>query len=825
MGADNTCGFSNAAHAALGFYPVHFESMAGRTSESAISVAQFGAALLAYQEVIPRAQLTADYAAQLHPDALVVVYVISDQENPSWTAKASAGEVSVVPEVDLTAGTLGMLAEARSSLVFKGTDLTRENYSHLDVRRDLACLAYVPLQFEDSLIGAIELIHYQEIIPETVMEQLSEVAELAAPALAAALKYESQSNANLESISRVTQMYDLEKVFNSTLEMDELLPIIAKKFQDVMNVQAINLWMIAGEFPELVNQAGSDPTVELNAVQKPAEGIAGDISDTGESLVITDPEDERLQRRNSGHEGNGVFSLLAVPLMEQGKLVGVVEAVNRLDRVPFDEDDEFLLTNICETASNALHNANLLQAERKVEILQTLVQISAEITSTLNLDRVLQAVVNGPSAVIPHERSAIALEQRGRLRLKAISGAEQINFEAPEVDRLNRILQWASLLNEELFVSQTGEQVKASREETREKFRRYFDESEMRAFYAVPLMDEEGRLGILCYESRDPDFLTDAHLEMIKVIAGQATVALRNASLYQEVPFIGVLEPLLQRKAKFMALPGRRRAWILAMIAAAILFLGAVPMPMRVEGSALVSPGRNAQIQPEVDGVVRSVYVHEGDYVERGVVVADLQDWDYRAALSAAQSKYQSAVSDVNRELAKNDDEQAGIARVSSQYWAGEVNRLQQRLESTRLRSPISGRVLTPHTESMVGRKLSAGDNFMEIADTKQAIVDVAISETDLPLVRTGDSTAVKLEGYPQTTFRGTVAVVSPEGQVEQDARVFYARVTIANAQGLMRPGMQGEAKLTVGWRPVGVVLLRRPVMWIYSLLWSWFGW
>ena len=81
--------------------------------------------------------------------------------------------------------------------------------------------------------------------------------------------------------------------------------------------------------------------------------------------------------------------------------MGVVEAVNRLDGVPFDEDDEFLLANICETASNALHNASLLQAERKVEILEALVKISGEITSTLDLDRVLDAVVNGPSACNP----------------------------------------------------------------------------------------------------------------------------------------------------------------------------------------------------------------------------------------------------------------------------------------------------------------------------------------------------------------------------------------------------------------------------------------
>jgi len=56
----------------------------------------------------------------------------------------------------------------------------------------------------------------------------------------------------------------------------------------------------------------------------------------------------------------------------------------------------------------------------------------------------------------------------------------------------------------------------------------------MRAFQAVPLADEEGRVGVLSFESSDPNFLTVAHLEIIKVLTSQATVALRNASLYKE---------------------------------------------------------------------------------------------------------------------------------------------------------------------------------------------------------------------------------------------------------------------------------------------------
>src|ERR1700691_1750635 len=160
--------------------------------------------------------------------------------------------------------------------------------------------------------------------------------------------------------------------------------------------------------------------------------------------------------------------------MDRESLVGIVEAVNKADGDPFDDDDLFVLSSLTDTASNALHNASLLMAERKVEILETLNTVSHEITSTLNLDRMLQTIVDAPQAVIPYERAAIALEQRGRFKLSAVTGLTQINIDSPGIAPLNDVLQWVALSEEVIHVRQRGEEIDTQREETREKFRSYF---------------------------------------------------------------------------------------------------------------------------------------------------------------------------------------------------------------------------------------------------------------------------------------------------------------------------------------------------------------
>ena len=801
--------------------------MASQVPGFAASFGDLAIALFTSSEVTPRAQLVAQQAVELFPDSAAVVYVLETDPEPVWVPKATAGDVAWHDaQIDFDAATLGAAAEEKQALLFSGADLPRESYAHLSVRRTLTSLAVVPLITNDEIVGAIEVLSFGAPLTLSSLEALGDLSRLAALGIAAGVAYENERNNNLESITRLAQMYDLEKVFNSTLEMDELTKLITSKFQELLKCQAVNLWMVLGEEVVLMAQTGTDVTAEIGDRQSGGNGMVGDIADKGEAVLIDDAADERLQKRNQDRPEEGaVFSLIAAPLMSGGAEVGVVEAINKLDGTHFDEDDLFLLTTISETASNALHNASLLLAERKVEILETLVQVSQEITSTLNLDRVLQTIVNGTQAVIPFERASIALEQNGRIKLKAVSGMNQINPTDPEITRLTQVLEWASATGEELYIRQHGDVVDEPREETRIKFAEYFRESGVLGFYACPLRDDTGSLGMLCFESSDPDFLTPAHMEMIKVLGAQATVALRNAQMYKEVPFIGVLEPVLERKRKFMAMEKRKRSLFAIVTAAVVLFLAFFPVPMRVNGDATAGPVRTSQIQPEVAGVVKAVYVHEGDAVQQGAVLADLEDWEYRSELAAAQAKYQTALAQMNRSLATNDGTDAGIQRVQAEYWNAEVGRARERLEKTHLRSPIKGVVATPRVENFTGRHLDAGTPFAEVVDSSKASVDVAIDESEVPLLHVGEPAALKLDAFPTRTFKGSVTVISPNSDAVEDRRVFYARVSVPDTGGVIRSGMQGRSKVSVGWHPAGYVWLRRPAIWAYSKLWSWVGW
>lgn len=800
--------------------------MATQAAARSNNVADLAARLLSEREVIPRAQIVADQIAQSFADSAVVVYLLEQTHGKiEWRQKAVHGAVSLPKSVlPHDWGTLGHAWQKREALIFAG-ETHREEYSHLDVRRTVVSLGYHPILHDGAFLGTIEVVSFGAPISKQELETIAPTVEVAAIAMAAAQEYEAERNGQFESLNRMTQLYDLERSFNSTLQMEQLLPIITMKIREDLDVQAVNLWMLEEDALVLMNRNGDDPTTEVGMVQRVGEGIAVEVSDSGKGVVINGEHDERLVKRNAGGKGPHVKAMVAVPIAYQNYEVGVLEIINKLSGRPFTEDDAFFINTVTTTVGSALHNASLLEAERKIEILETLVEVSREITSSLNMDRILQLVVNGPQKIMAYDRAAVALEHHGKTQVKAISGKSEVNAADPSVKKLRDVMEWALHSENEVYVVQHRDVIDADREETRLKFKEYFEQTGNRGFYAVPLADEQGRMGVLAFESRNPDFLSETHFELIKVLASQASVALRNASLYKEVPFIGILEPLLQRKHAFMEMDKKRRGAYAVLAVATALFLVLCPLPMRVAGDAVVTPQTTAKIQTPVDAVVAKVYVKEGDPVKAGTVIADLEDWNARGALAAAQAKFETAKADMNRALASKDGSEAGIQKMQVEFWGAEVERAKERLERTHLKSPVDGIVATAHMEEAIGQKFTAGDTVATVVNTSAAQVDVAVDEEDLPLVATGDAVAVKLESFPTRKFSGKANIISPVSSAETEKRVFFVRATVPNDDGLLRPGMQGRGKISTGYRPAGFVLLRVPAMWLWNKVWTWFGW
>lgn len=664
------------------------------------------------------------------------------------------------------------------------------------------CVA-VPLERERGVVGLLSLLFQERTDLTETLVRIERLLPHAASALARAARADKKHLGMLHAIERLTNLYDLGKAFSSTIETAELSPIIARKAVDLLNAEAASLWMLEHDAGEVVLAATA---VNERFAAEAAEAV-------GAEIVADVIADRGLIARQS---------LIAVPLLEEESPIGALIVAHKHGRHPeFTAADEELLTDLARQAVRALHNARLYGAEQRVEELDALLAVSREITSTLDLDRVLKTIVNASSALISYERCAIAVMQRGSLRVGAVSGMLEVNRRSPEVRRLEELLQWVYFSGAEIAVTCDEEgEVVSDRAETAEKFRVHFHETGMRSFFATLLQDEEGKLGVLSFESKEPLLFDQETRDLLQILRNQATVAVRNAQLYQQVPLAGFLKPLMDRKTRIEALPqSRRRMWVLG-AAAVLLLLVAVPWPLRLEGPARVLPGRRIAVTAPVDGVIDAVMRREGDRLRPGDVIARLRDDGYQAALAAARSDLRIAESDLARSRLAGDSAAVFAAQARRDALRARIDVAREQLARTEIRAAAAGLLLTPNLEERVGQFLSSGSELAVIGDISDVEVDVAVPEADASLLRTGERVALKIRPYPTRTWHGVVTRVGASVHEEGKERFVIVESRVPNPESLLRAGMLGQGKVSAGLRPLMVVLLRRPLRWIWLRVW-----
>jgi RND family efflux transporter MFP subunit len=430
--------------------------------------------------------------------------------------------------------------------------------------------------------------------------------------------------------------------------------------------------------------------------------------------------------------------------------------------------------------------------------------------------------VNQSANLVPYDRASIALVDRGKVDIGAVSGRIEVDKKSQEMRDLQNMLTWTAGVKKGMYVSELNEKILTEREEDQEKFKTYFEKTGYKSYVALPLKDEEGELGILCFESATPYFLDERHLEVISILAYQATVAVRNAQLYRQVPLVDLMKPIIQKKAQIMKMPKTRKiAWATG-IAAALLLLILVPWNMKVVGDVTILPALRTPVVSEVEGIVQRVHFREGDRVDKGKEVAELKDHDYRLALESFLSRRDVLFKEISRSESQGDSTTARLKRIEIEQVNREISFSEDQLGRTKLRAPVEGVIITPRIEEKTGQLVRKGEEFCEVANVNKVRAQVAIDESDLSYLKTGQKIALKMNSYPTTKFYGTVKHLGSELTGNESRRYYILEAEIENPEEQLKSGMVGKAKVETGYRSIGYVLLHSPVRFLWKKIWVW---
>jgi GAF domain-containing protein/biotin carboxyl carrier protein len=612
-----------------------------------------------------------------------------------------------------------------------------------------------------------------------------------------------------DEVERLRLLQSISLEFSASLDFDQLLPTVFNRVVAALGAEGGSIWIADGELLRCRIAVGERGDQIVGAQIPVGTGLVGDVAQQQKTTMVT-------------REAEVPLNIMATAMVAGGVTVGAIQVTNKLtgDGM-FDEHDRALLEGLAAMAAISLRNAQLHASEKRAGDLALLFDISREITATLDLDRVLHSVVNLASRALPFDRAAVALYEKGKCEIRAVAGEEKVDPKDPRLQDLVARTEWAAGRGETLYLVERI----APGSDAERMFVTIFgpdlETDGIEAGLYLPLKDEEGVLGVLVFESRTAEFASPSQREVAAILANQTAVALRNAQLYHQVPMVDALGALAAKRQALRAMPRRRLGIYAAIAALSLIALVLIRWPLRVAGNgAAFRPAAYAPVRALVPGVVQRIPVTEGSVVARGAPVAYLRSSTPRAEREATTADAASADRLAALAASRGDASEERLHRIRADALRREVALLDEEVELTTLRAPVSGTVLTPHVEQQVGRSLEEGDLLLAIGRTDSLELDFGVAQRDVGRVRPGQEVRLRVDAMPQRTFTGRVRSVAPVPADSADDIRYPVRALVGNPDGALKPSMGAYVRVLTDPASAATRLLRGPVRWARLTWW-----
>jgi signal transduction histidine kinase/CheY-like chemotaxis protein/putative methionine-R-sulfoxide reductase with GAF domain len=415
----------------------------------------------------------------------------------------------------------------------------------------IACWRAEPRAFSDRQVRLMQTFADQAVI---AIENVRLFTELEArnSELRVALEQQTATSELLKVIGRST--FDLQPVFE----------MLAENAVRLCEAERALIWSADGQVLKAVATHNASP--ELRAFIERNPIAVGRGSTTGRAALerrTTHVHDAQADPDYTygGLHVEPVRTMLAIPMLRADELLGVI-TIYRFEVRPFSEGQITLMETFADQAAIAIENARLLselqartaQLTRSVEELQALGEVSQALSSTLDLEAVLQTIVYranqlaGTDACTVYEYD----EGAGELHLRATH-----NLDDEVVAELRRTpIRRGEGAAGRMAITHEPVQIPdmAAPGAYQGALRDVLLKTGTRALLSIPLMREDHLVGGLTVNKKSPGAFAPEVIDLLKTFAAQSALAIQNARLFREIEDKSrQLEAADRHKSEFLA--------------------------------------------------------------------------------------------------------------------------------------------------------------------------------------------------------------------------------------------------------------------------------
>lgn len=211
----------------------------------------------------------------------------------------------------------------------------------------------------------------------------------------------------------------------------------------------------------------------------------------------------------------------------------------------------------------------------------------------------------------------------------------------------------------------------------------------------------------------------------------------------------------------------------------------------RLNLPGVVEPWADLSLKAKIGGAIVQVAVEEGEEVQQGEIIAQVEQEEYRIAVDRAKAAWQLATAEYNRDKTIFKKGVVAAANLDSRKTAmqtaeADYDNARLQLSRTTITSPISG--IIQHLDAKVGLRLAPGDQIARILKMDRMKGMVGIPESDVAAVASLDTVSLSIQALGNENVIGKKRFLSPAPATT--ARVYQLELELANPLRNILAGM-----------------------------------
>jgi diguanylate cyclase (GGDEF)-like protein len=330
----------------------------------------------------------------------------------------------------------------------------------------------------------------------------------------------------------------LAEIANEIATTRDVIPALEKISQralELLNANHVAIYLLQEDNVTLkpVTALGTYRTELLSHVVKAGEGITGNIFLNATPEIINDISSDHRRIRVPGTPADDAKfeTLMSCPLILRGKSIGTINVWKLQQDGLFTETELNFLVSIANQASICIESGKLFQeTNRQAQESAAIAEVIRDISSTLQLDMVLERIASYGMKLLHARTSAVYLSDPDNLRLHAIAA---LGLDAKEIKDYPLTLGSGILGN--IALQNSGEIVNNPIDDPRAIIVKGTEQIPFEHIMGVPILLKDKHMGLLAvWRFGVGTEFTPRELEFLTSMARQAAVAIENARLYSE---------------------------------------------------------------------------------------------------------------------------------------------------------------------------------------------------------------------------------------------------------------------------------------------------